>query len=47
MATMTNTYGIVIEDYLELRRDEIEILKKNENTINSKSNNNVISPNNK
>lgn len=47
LATMTNKYGVVIDEYLELRRDEIEILKKNENTINIKSNNNVISPNNK
>ena len=47
LATMTNKFGVVIDEYLELRSDEIEILKKNENTINSKSNNNVISPSNK
>lgn len=47
MATLTNKYGIVLDDYMELRKDEIEILKKNENNINSIGNNKVISPTNK
>jgi hypothetical protein len=46
MATLSSKWTIVIDDYLELRKSEIEILKKNENDINiNNNNNNIVSPN--